>query len=1007
MPTSDLNTLQYTVVAVKALQDLFKTFEVPFLGSVCSLSLGIITLVQMFHSCLTAQQDLGKLKRLLKRNEIAVQLDKCERDLQHACDWFTAKTGVEISSGVSELSIDMERRHQELLELMSGWSESLDESSVRTSLLNTSSGSLSLLPGSPKIFHGREPELNEVITMLETEAPRVAILGPGGMGKTTLATAVLHYPTVIDKYRTRHFLACESANTSVDLVASLAAQLELPNSRQLSKDILRYFSKCGPCLLILDNFETPWESSESRGAVEEFLSALADIQSLALLITMRGAERPGKVKWTRPFLPPLEPLSLAASRQIFIELADEPVVGEEPALVQLLDLSGSLPLAVSLMANIVSFEGYHGTLTRWQLENTTLLSDGHNKYSNLEKSIILSLSSPRMLASPASKDLLSLLSILPDGITDQEILTSNVPIPQIGHCRSSLLRTSLAYVDITGRLKSLSPIREYIQRAHPPSLALCRPLRTYFESLLSIWRVHREELSSGNLVLRLTNSLGNITGLFLHGLAKDPSSSVMIGNSILTLNHLSIIMLKGVTPLMRKLPESWLLRGSAPVSVTDAERWITEGLEYFSTVQRPVEEAVTFYEAAALYYHARTPQKAVNLSKLALSLKKRTKDVGGILRSLILRCRIIATLGDSRGVIEVAREGRAMGGLSYAIEVEFLGFEADANCSLGNFTRSLALCAQCKEKILAMGFADSDRFLGLSFIEADIRTLKGEYAEGLAGFQEVVTKTSPTRCPRLHANSLICVAYCLILIGGKESEILANFEAGKALYTALGIHRILSCNWCQAELDLYRGNRETARSGFIECLTQSRALHQQDIVDQCLASLGDPRHGMDTPANTLRWAVIYLASARRHKNLAASFHAIRCLADLNVVFGDEDAALTLFRVALEGATEIDVHPLRARSMVGIAEILARHGELTNAKELLEAAHPLFMRSLQTREASAVDTRLKELTSRAAEPALDHDAKLKQLEGLWVPNESPKGVEVEDRGKMIGLSTQAD
>lgn len=135
---------------------------------------------------------------------------------------------------------------------------------------------------------------------------------------------------------------------------------------------------------------------------------------------MRGAERPGEVKWHRPFISPLEPLSDSASRQIFLEVADDPGAGEESALRHLLDLSGSLPLAVSLIASIASFEGYPGTLSRWQIENVALLSDGPDKRSNLEKSIILSLSSPRLSSSLHAKNLLVLLSLLPDGIRAED-----------------------------------------------------------------------------------------------------------------------------------------------------------------------------------------------------------------------------------------------------------------------------------------------------------------------------------------------------------------------------------------------------------------------------------------------------------------------------------------------------------------------------------------------------------------------------------------------------------
>jgi hypothetical protein len=40
--------------------------------------------------------------------------------------------------------------------------------------------------------------------------------------------------------------------------------------------------------MVLDNFETPWEPIELRGQVEDFLSLLADIPSLALLVGRPG-----------------------------------------------------------------------------------------------------------------------------------------------------------------------------------------------------------------------------------------------------------------------------------------------------------------------------------------------------------------------------------------------------------------------------------------------------------------------------------------------------------------------------------------------------------------------------------------------------------------------------------------------------------------------------------------------------------------------------------------------
>jgi hypothetical protein len=321
---------------------------------------------------------------------------------------------------------------------------------------------------------------------------------------------------------------------------------------------------------------------------------------------MRGAERPGKVKWNRPFLPPLEPLSLSASRRIFVDVADEPGSSEESVLDDLLHLSGSLPLAVSLMANIALFEGYSTTLARWQAENTALLSDGHDKRANLEKSISLSLSSPRISSSPHAKNLISLLSLLPDGIKLGDIIAGKVPIPNVRQCQSVLVRTSLAYIDVKGRLKTLSPVREYIRRVYPPPHSLSRPLRVYFQELLDVWK-SKHLLPSGNLATELVGHLGNINELFLEGLlTKEKSAWIAIADSIMTLDLFSGAMLKGHSQLFQRLPHLIQVTGDAALRwaytsqiltkpeyhhlIQDPAVLIEEGLQYFNDGNRPVRQ---------------------------------------------------------------------------------------------------------------------------------------------------------------------------------------------------------------------------------------------------------------------------------------------------------------------------------------------------------------------------------------------------------------------------------
>jgi hypothetical protein len=49
-----------------------------------------------------------------------------------------------------------------------------------------------------------------------------------------------------------------------------------------------YLAGACPLLLVLDNFETPWNESEEYTAVESILQRIADVEGVSLIITMRG-----------------------------------------------------------------------------------------------------------------------------------------------------------------------------------------------------------------------------------------------------------------------------------------------------------------------------------------------------------------------------------------------------------------------------------------------------------------------------------------------------------------------------------------------------------------------------------------------------------------------------------------------------------------------------------------------------------------------------------------------
>ncbi|KAJ6490050.1 hypothetical protein C8R45DRAFT_826430, partial [Mycena sanguinolenta] len=276
-------------------------------------------------------------------------------------------------------------------------------------------------------FYGREAELTDMLRILGRPLPRIAILGGGGMGKTSLAKAALHHPDTLTIFQQRFFVSAEPASTSIELAALIGLHIGLNPGKDLTKAVVQYFLKQPSCLLILDNLETVWEPIQSRAGVEEFLSLLSEVNHLGLMITMRGAERPAKVQWTRPFLSPLEPLSDYAAQQTFMDITDN--AHSIADFNRLLNFTDNMPLAVDLLAHLVDYEGLGNVLNRWEVEKTAMLSVGYDRRSNLDASISLSLSSPRLTSE--SKKLLSLLSILPNGLSDAELMQCKAPISNI------------------------------------------------------------------------------------------------------------------------------------------------------------------------------------------------------------------------------------------------------------------------------------------------------------------------------------------------------------------------------------------------------------------------------------------------------------------------------------------------------------------------------------------------------------------------------------------------
>ncbi|KAH7104628.1 hypothetical protein BKA62DRAFT_471195 [Auriculariales sp. MPI-PUGE-AT-0066] len=380
-----------------------------------------------------------------------------------------------------------------------------------------------ILPPAPQVLFGRNLEIEAIVTQFLSCNPlpaRIALIGPGGVGKTSLARRILHDNRIKGKFgQNRLYIACDAVTRAQSLPALVAQQLGV-TSDQPMKAVHRLLSSGPPVFLIFDNFETPWEPKENRAALQDQLSSFATLETVTILITLRGGERPIGTAWSRPLLPQLAPLQREDAQQAFSQISGLFHNNEDLAIVnKLLAHVDYLPLAVSILANLAQHEPLSRLLERWNAEKTaSVAAPGHenpDKLASLDVSIRLSISSPRMCEhGDMPLQLLSFISLFPDGIPLTspliELMEESFKMPQ--KSISVLKQVALASEELSShRIRVLSPIRSYILKYHPPaSEPAFAVLKGYFLPMTKVVR-DLARLGVRQVGSRLCEDFGNMS----------------------------------------------------------------------------------------------------------------------------------------------------------------------------------------------------------------------------------------------------------------------------------------------------------------------------------------------------------------------------------------------------------------------------------------------------------------------------------------------------------------
>ncbi|KAJ7751658.1 hypothetical protein B0H16DRAFT_823475 [Mycena metata] len=185
---------------------------------------------------------------------------------------------------------------------------------------------------------------------------------------------------------------------------------------------------------------------------------------------------------------------------------------------------------------------------------------------------------------------------------------------------------------------------------------------------------------------------------------------------------------------------------------------------------------------------------------------------------------------------------------------------------------------------------------------------------------------------------------------------------------------MLGCNLIQADLDLRDG--DLSSSMFCKCLQIVWGTYSEQ-VSYCLERLADINRweGSHHPTS---WAAVFLAYSLKAKEWLGICKGLQFLGDVFLRENDEATAISLFTLALEGFTQMDVHRSRAECMIRLGDMSKNHGDSLKALELWDTARPLFECSSQAQRVQHIDQRLAGISEDVKEQHRMNLARLTEL-----------------------------